>query len=123
MPLSNEYVTSAELNELSEAVLSDLIKNKGAPTTLDNVDTPDINLALSKGAGGNARAEQTTNGGIRYQVRGRRRQRIEWFDGTQKLVNFKQSNPDFHLTFKLGKGHSGDLVPYEILERMGYKVK
>jgi hypothetical protein len=120
---NNEFVTTAELNELSEAVLSDLIKNQGAPTTLDNVATPDINLFLSKGANGNPRAEQTTNAGIRYQVRGRRRQRIEWFNGTQRLSNFKQSLPDFHLTFKVGKGHQGDLVPYELLERLGYSVK
>jgi hypothetical protein len=120
MPLSTEYITADELAELNEAVLAPADGSKGAIVHLDNPKTPGLNMLMAKSEGGFGNAE-TLLGGARFMCQGARDQRIEWWDGAQKL-SFHGSFEPFHLDYYLGKGHFGNLEVLDVLERAGIKV-
>lgn len=122
MTITNDYITTAEVAYLAAGVLAPTIRDKGEVKLLEQFDTVFLNMARAKASGGRNSTEQLGGGGIRYYVDPPRNQRIEWWDGTQKLT-FQGDVGTIPLDFYLGKGHLGDMVPLELLERFGFKLR
>jgi hypothetical protein len=117
----NEYITTAELDFLAEAVPTGTeVRNKGEATLLEQWDKPGLNAAM-------ARAEKPSSGeflggGVSYLVTPPRNQRMEFYDGLQKLT-FKDDANVSRVKFYAGKAHMGDMLPMDFLERLGLKLK
>ena len=117
----NEYITTAELDFLNEAVPAGTeVRNQGEATLLEQWDTPALNMAMRKME--SPSAGEFVGGGISYLVTPPRSQRMEFYDGLQKLT-FKFDANVSRCRFYAGKGHYGDMLPVDFLERLGLKLK
>lgn len=119
--VTNDYLTSEEVLFLAEQNLGhNTMRSGGDPVMLESFATPTLDYALRAAEEGTN--FQTQNGGIEYEVQGMRNQRIEWWDGTQKLT-FEGHLDAFNLRYSIGKGHLGDMVVLDVVERTGVRVK
>lgn len=116
---TNDYITTEELNALAEVALSPRYMDDGTAQTLDAIDYPTMQILRRKKPGGEM---QSVLGGYRYEVKGNRQQRINWWEGAQKL-KFETHFTPFHLDYFLGKGHFGSYEVIDVIERAGIKVK
>lgn len=122
MPVNvNEYITTGELDYLNEAIPSGVeVRNKGDATLLEQWDTPALNMAMRKAE--MPSAGEFVGGGVSYLVTPPRSQRMEFYDGLQKLTFNFDANVA-RCKFYAGKAHMGDMQPIDFLERLGLKLK
>jgi hypothetical protein len=122
MPVTvNEYITTGELDFLNEAIPQGVeIRNPGEASILEQWDTPALNMAMRKAE--SPSAGEFLGGGISYGVTPPRSQRLEFYDGLQKL-NFTFDANFMRCKFYAGKAHMGDMMPIDFLERLGLKLK
>ena len=119
--VTNDYLTSEEVLFLAEQNLGqNTMRSGGTPTLLESYATPTLDMALKAAEEGTS--FQTQNGGVEYEVQGLRNQRIEWWDGTQRLT-FQGHLDAFNLRYTIGKGHLGDMVVLDVVERTGVSVR
>lgn len=116
---SNDYITTEELNALAEVAYSPAVFKSGEVQELDRIGYPTFDYAMSQRPTGEG---QSILGGYRFEVAGNRNQRHQWIHGTKKL-KFEQHFTPFHLDFYLGKGHFGDQMAIDFVERAGIPVK
>jgi len=122
MPVtSNEFITTGELDFLNEAIPAGTeVRNKGDATLLEQWDTPMLNMAMRKAE--SPSSGEFVGGGISYLVTPPRSQRMEFYDGLQKL-KFQFDANVARCKFYSGKAHMGDMMPIDFLERLGLKLK
>lgn len=122
MPVTvNEYITTGELDFLNEAIPAGTeIRNKGDATLLESWDTPALNMAMRRNE--KPSAGEFVGGGVSYLVTPPRAQRLEFYDGLQKLTFNLDANVA-RCKFYAGKAHLGDMQPIDFLERLGLKIK
>lgn len=116
---SNDYITTEELNAISEVALSPAYFQDGEVQELDRIGYPTFDYATSQAPKGE---QQSVQGGYRFEIAGNRNQRHQWIHGTKKL-KFAQAFTPFHTDFYLGKGHFGDQMAIDAVERAGIPVK
>jgi hypothetical protein len=112
----NEFITTEELQALAEIALAPKIMEGITP--LDQITYPTFDALMAKSPKGEI---QSVQGAYRFEVKGTRPQRVNYYDGAQKL-KFEGHFTPFHLDFDVGKGHFGDLLVIDVVERAGIKV-
>lgn len=117
MPLTTDALTQDELDYLAYATLSEKVANRDEVIPLDRVDLPTYNYLMRKAK----KQGDPVRGGFRFNVKGLRNQRLTWWDGMDVLP-FEERYTGMALKFYVGKGHFGDMLPFDFVERTGVQV-
>ncbi len=121
MPVNTatDYITTEELAALAEVAYAPKVMNNGEVQELDRIGYPTFDYAMSK------RPEEEVHSilaAYRFEVANNRNQRHQWVHGSKRL-KFEQHFTPFHMDFGLGKGHFGDQMTVDFVERAGIPVK
>lgn len=117
MPLTNDALTTAEIDYLQWATLSPKIVDDGAVTPLGRNDIPTHNYLMRKAK----KAGDPVQGGYRFNVKGLRDQKMTFWDGADILA-FESHYNLTAMNFFVGKAHMGDQLLYDVIERTGIRV-
>jgi hypothetical protein len=117
MPLQANSITAAELEMLAYATLHETIVNRKDPVKLDRVSRPTFNFMMSK----TKKSGAPIRGGFSFLVKGRRNQRLTYWDGMDVLP-FEEQYTGQKLKYYVGMAHMGDMMPYDALKRAGVDI-
>ncbi len=117
MPLTTAAMTQEEIDFLAVATLSPKIVDDGHVTPLDRINSP-TQAFLMKNA---KKTGNPVQGGFRFNVKGNRGQKITWWDGAD-ILPFESKQTLNKMEFFVGKGHLGDELLYDLIERTGIRV-
>lgn len=118
MPVNNNSFNPEEIAALGQATLSRRIANGGEVLPLDRCSYPTSQYILKKSK---KSLGSPIQGGYEFKVKGRRDQRIEWWQG-QSILSFTEQYGITSLVFDVGMGHMGWQVTYDILKRNGIQI-
>ncbi len=117
MPITNDSITPAQLQFLAYSVLSETLINKGSVIPQGRRSYFMYNTMMK-----NAKKQNSLDkGGVRINVKGLREQGYTWWDGTD-FLDFEEHYTGEAMTFYVGKGHFGNLLPHDFAERAGIKM-
>lgn len=117
MALTDAALTTEEIDFLSVAVLSPKIVDDGAVTPLDRIDSPTYNYLMRKAK----KTGDPVKGGFRFNIKSNRGQKITWWDGAD-ILPFATKQTLGKMEYYVGKGHLGDEMLYDLVERAGIRV-
>jgi hypothetical protein len=118
MPITQEALTTEQLEILYAATLSESVQNRDKMIAMERRDRYLYNRlvqAAKKPVGGLDR------GGVRINTKGLREQGYTWWDGTDFLP-FEEHYTGEAMRFYVGKGHFGDMLAHDFAERAGIKM-
>jgi hypothetical protein len=115
--VTDAALNAEELHFLANAVLGPKILKEGTVTPLDRRNSPTYNYLMRKAR----RSKQPEKGIFRSYVKSNRGQKIFWWDGAD-ILPFESKETVFHLEYTVGRGHMGDEVLYDFLNRNGIQV-
>lgn len=121
MPITQTALTTSEIDELASATLSPTQANRGEAIALGRIKSPSMALLMSNAPKAMKNLGQPVQGGYRWNVKDKRGQDIFWWDGAD-ILPFDNRQTLSAITYYLGKGHMGDEVLADFIERMGIKV-
>ena len=117
MPITNDALTQDELDYLVYATLSETVANKDEMIPLNRPNMPTFNWFMAKAK----KKGDPIRGGYRFNVKGLRGQKYTWWDGMD-LLPFEERYTGTQLKFYVGKGHMGDILPFDFVERTGIRI-
>lgn len=113
-------MTQEEIDFLSVATLAPRIADDGTVSPLDRYDSPSYNYLMAKDRS-RKKLGTPIQGGFRFNVKSNRGQKITWWDGAD-LLPFQTKQTVSKMDYYVGKGHLGDELLYDLIERTGIRV-
>lgn len=117
MASSTASLTQEEVDYLTESVLSKKIVQRGEVNALDRLESPTIDYLVSR----TKELGPPVNDGYKFFVKGKRGQRIQWWDGAD-LLTFENRHTISDMQYDVGRGHMGYELLYQFIERHGVKI-
>jgi hypothetical protein len=117
MPITQTALTQEEIDFLAVAALAPHVANRDDVTALDRITSPSYAYLLKKAK----KAGNPVLGGFRFMVKGTRGQKITWWDGAD-ILPFQTKQTVSKMDYFVGKGHLGDELLYDLIERNGIRV-
>lgn len=118
MSLTVDALNQDELDFLLYATLSEKVANKDETLGLSRTKFPTLNL-LQRNKSRNP--GNPVRGGYRWNVKGLRGQKIQWWDGMD-ILPFEERFTGNAMRFYVGMGHLGDTLRYDLLQRLGIRI-
>ncbi len=117
MASGSTSLTQEEVDYLTNSVLSRRIANRGKVEALDRLESPTMDYLMGR----TKELGPPVNDGYRFYVKGKRGQRIQWWDGAD-LLTFENRHTITDMQFDVGRGHMGFELLYQFIEKHGIKI-